>query len=285
MVQTITTATEAVKTSIKEQSGLSKNCEARANQLSLTFQSFNDFAIRNNPDTQVLFGSDERKAIMEDYSTLEQLDFAFGEGAASSWLVIAIADLNVFSGSKKMDNAQMKSLAGLIALRYKHLKYSVLQLFFYKLKSGDFGKFYGKIDPMVVTCALKDFMNYVDTKTSEFLVESWQQLYDEYDRQVVRHRERWYNFCENLIHTSVTDEQKQLYSGLKCVSFDYKQQVLTLEVTKDEFELLENKHYEHFSKHFMHSFTDVKLQYSLCAAHQRNSGISTAGVVLPKVNV
>lgn len=222
---------------------------------------------------------------MEEYSTLEQLDLAFGEGAASSWLLIAITDLNAFSGSKKMDDAQMKSLASLIAQRYSHLKYSVLQLFFYKFKSGDFGKFYGKMDPMVVTCALKDFTGYVDTKTSEYLVEFWQKLYNEYDQQVAMHRNRWYNFCQNLVLSSVSDEQKKLYSDLRCVSYDYKQQILTLEVTKDEFELLENTHYEHFSKQFMHSFPDVKLQYSLCAAHQRISGISTAGVVLPKVNI
>jgi len=222
---------------------------------------------------------------MGNYATLEQLDLAFGEGAASSWLLIAIADLNVFSGSKKMDDAQMKSLASLIAQRYSHLKYSVLQLFFYKFKSGDFGKFYGKMDPMVVTCALKDFTGYVDTKTSEFLVESWQKLYDEYDQQVAMHRNRWYNFCQNLTCSSVTDEQKHLFSGLRCVSYDYKQRILTLEVTKDEFELLESKYFDLFSKHFRNIFQNVKLQYSLCTAHQRSSGNSTAGVVLPKVNV
>jgi hypothetical protein len=86
----------------------------------------------------VLFGSNEQKSIMDDYSTLEQIDLAFGEGKAASWLLIAIADLNVFSGSKKMDDAQMKSLASLIAQRYSHLKYSVLQLFFYKFANGFF---------------------------------------------------------------------------------------------------------------------------------------------------
>ena len=222
---------------------------------------------------------------MGNYATLEQLDLAFGEGAASSWLLIAIADLNVFSGSKKMDDAQMKSLASLIAQRYSHLKYSVLQLFFYKFKSGDFGKFYGKMDPMVVTCALKDFTSYVDTKTSEYLVDSWQKLYDEYDQQVAMHRNRWYNFCQNLVLSSVSDEQKKLYSNLCCVSYDYKQRILTLEVTKDEFELFENKYYEHFSKHFRHIFQNVKLQYSLCIIHLHRPGNSSAGIVLPKVNV
>lgn len=189
MVQTITTAIAAEKTSSTAQSALSENSEAKVRKLCQTFQRCEDFCQQVNPNTQIVYGSDERKTIMGNYATLEQLDLAFGEGAASSWLLIAIADLNVFSGSKKMDDAQMKSLASLIAQRYSHLKYSVLQLFFYKFKSGDFGKFYGKMDPMVVTCALKDFTSYVDTKTSEYLVESWQKLYDEYDQQVAMHRE------------------------------------------------------------------------------------------------
>ena len=109
MVQTLTTAIAAAKTSSTAQSELWENCKAKARKLSLTYQSFNDFATQNNPDTQVLFGSDERKSIMDDYSTLEQIDLAFGEGKAASWLLIAITDLNTFSGSKKMDDSQMKS--------------------------------------------------------------------------------------------------------------------------------------------------------------------------------
>lgn len=109
MVQTLTMATEAAKTSSTVQSALSENSEAKVRKLSQTFQRYEDFCQQVNPNTQIVYGSDERKTIMGNYATLEQLDLVFGDGAASSWLLIAIADLNVFSGSKKMDDAQMKS--------------------------------------------------------------------------------------------------------------------------------------------------------------------------------
>ena len=57
---------------------------------------------------------------MNDYSTLEMLDMAFGDGSASAWLVTSLADLNKFSGSKNMDDGQTKWLAKLLFQEYKN---------------------------------------------------------------------------------------------------------------------------------------------------------------------
>ena len=110
---------------------------------------------------------------MEGYSTLGMLDSAFGPESASSWLVTALANLNKFTGSKNMDDEQTKKLALLLAQEYKNMKYSVMQLFFYRFKCGHFGKFYGKVDPMVITCALKDFAEECEAKRQEYLSEEY----------------------------------------------------------------------------------------------------------------
>ena len=103
-----------------------------------------------------MFGSDERQSIMGDYSTLATLDMALGVNTASRWLVTLLGNLNMFIGAKNMDDSQTEWLARLLAQEYKDVKYSVIQLFFYKFKCGYFGKFYGMVDPMVITCALKE---------------------------------------------------------------------------------------------------------------------------------
>ena len=74
-----------------------------------------------------------------------------------------------------MDDGQTESLAYLLAQEYRDMKYSVMQLFFFRFKCGDFGKFYGKVDPMVITCALKDFVNKCDMKRQKFLNEEYEE--------------------------------------------------------------------------------------------------------------
>ena len=40
----------------------------------------------------------------------------------------------------------------------ERVKVSELLLFFYRFKAGHYGHFYGTVDPMVITCALRDFV-------------------------------------------------------------------------------------------------------------------------------
>ena len=64
--------------------------------------------MRVNPDTQAVFAADERKTIMGEYSTLAMLDQTFGNGAAAAWLVTLITNLNIFAGSRSMDDHQVR---------------------------------------------------------------------------------------------------------------------------------------------------------------------------------
>lgn len=62
-----------------------------------------------------------------------------------------LEDLNEYAGVKtKMATAQMRELASMIIVKSEYLKASEILLFFHKLKAGDFGGFYGTVDPQKV---------------------------------------------------------------------------------------------------------------------------------------
>lgn len=93
------------------------------------------------------------------HPTLSLLNDAYGSTTASAWLVIQLHDLSEFCGCKdKLSIKQLRDTADLIATLCPHLKTSELLLFFGWMKSGKYGKFYGSLDPMVVTTSLQEFL-------------------------------------------------------------------------------------------------------------------------------
>ena len=111
MEQTITTAIEAAKTCLKEQSKLCQSLEQKVTNLRNLCPSYEQFCLKYNPVCQVSYGADERMALMQDSSAVSILDAAYGPGSSASWLAEHIGELNTFSGSKNMDNGQVKNLA------------------------------------------------------------------------------------------------------------------------------------------------------------------------------
>ena len=55
---------------------------------------------------------------------------------------------------------QVLELSVMIRVEYYYLKASELLLFFFKLKTGEYGTFYGVVDPMVIMSALIEFKAY-----------------------------------------------------------------------------------------------------------------------------
>lgn len=131
-----------------------------------------------NPDTQVYFGKNERTAIDGDYPTLFDINAAYGSNFAASWLVPQLTSVAVHSGSNNLTKEQLRSLSTIIATEYRHFKITELLLFFYRFKAGYYGRFYGSVDPMVITCALRDF------------VKERNELIDKYHREREEEKER-----------------------------------------------------------------------------------------------
>lgn len=111
-----------------------------------------------NPDHQVEYTKDQRRAYLGAAPTLGMVGKAFGDDIAESWLSIQLNNLAEFSGCKtKFSVGQMNEIVGLISAQYGYLKLTELMDFFRRFKSGEYGKFYGAVDPMAITCAMKDF--------------------------------------------------------------------------------------------------------------------------------
>lgn len=127
----------------------------------IVIQRFGDddnFKRMANPDNQVYFGKHPTTAVMGDYPTMRDIETAYGKGFAAEWLLPHIANLALFVGAKNLTVPQEVELARILAVEAQNLKVTEVLLFFYRLKAGHYGRFYGEVDPMVITCALREFM-------------------------------------------------------------------------------------------------------------------------------
>ena len=126
------------------------------------------FLEKVNPSTQTAFAANPSKAVMGDYPTLTDLKSAYGKNFAAIWLVPQIDNLTLFTGAKNITEQQHEELAKIISAEYGYLKVTELLLFFHRFKAGHYGRFYGTVDPMVITCALKDFIKERNTFIDQF---------------------------------------------------------------------------------------------------------------------
>lgn len=115
-----------------------------------------------NPSLQIGAARNPDRAFFGKAPTLGLLKKTYGDNAATMWLLPQLYDLCEYTGAKKMDVQQATMLAEVIAQQYGFLKVSELLLFFFRFKSGAYGRFYGVVDPLVITSALKEFLKERD---------------------------------------------------------------------------------------------------------------------------
>ena len=115
------------------------------------------FMSRFTPDMQA--DLDEDVAIMGRYPVLADVRVCYGKGAAESWLMIQLNDLSEYSGVRlKLTTMQLEETARTILREFHFLKLTEIMLFLRKCKCGAYGKFYGSVDPMVITSSLRKFV-------------------------------------------------------------------------------------------------------------------------------
>lgn len=131
--------------------------------------SLSEFCEIYNPDRQQRYKDAESVfANIDNAATLHDINNAYNENAGATWLIPQIADLSEFCGCKtKISNEQIESLARLIVSSYGDFTIPDFMLFFYRFKKGEYGQFYGNIDPMIITSALSTFRVWRGKKISE----------------------------------------------------------------------------------------------------------------------
>lgn len=243
------------------------------------FPSFKEFAKKFNPDSQITFAADERNTIMGEYSTFTTLDLAYGENTSVKWLVIQINDLNKFAGSKTMDKNQTRSLSFLLASEYKDMKFSMMQLFFYRFKRGDFGKFYGKVDPMVITCALKDFVAECEAKKQGYLEEEYAKKKQQEDAALeVSHQfeSRWYRCQEALVKYCKDNNLDDVFSSLKFQFYDDEEKIIRFKVDYSTYELIEEKYFRLFWSALNKFLPGIKIEYKIFNPYNQSENMNNS---------
>lgn len=93
------------------------------------------------------------------------MEIAFGQAVPKAALVKLFEDfLNFLNLGKTMNGNQVVQTVELILDKYAHLNLLDFKLFFKKLKLGDYGKFYDRVDGSVV---LDNLMHYSEDKLSQ----------------------------------------------------------------------------------------------------------------------
>jgi hypothetical protein len=131
---------------------------------------------------------------MGEAPSLSRISGTFGEPTAEIWLEIQINDLAFFSGVKKAEDSeyikQVEMLAKTILSAFGYLKATELMVFFQKFKSGEYGKFYGIFDNLVVTDALRKFLEYRRAKIDEIQKKEQKAKRDEWAKNAIT-SEQW----------------------------------------------------------------------------------------------
>lgn len=112
-----------------------------------------------NPDVQQDICGDHDICFFGGAPTLGQLNTTYGSQTAAMWLVPQLYNLSEYCGCKdKLEGKPLEECASVIATEFYFLSVSELMLFFHRFKSGKYGRFYGSVDPLVITTSLRDFL-------------------------------------------------------------------------------------------------------------------------------
>ena len=133
----------------------------KKNEILQIYGDAHSFALAFNPTVQIKCAMNIERSLTADVPTIRQLLYTYKIEHLQIWMMAQIEDLNEYAGVKnKMATKQMKELASIIIVKSDYLKASEILLFFYKLKAGDFGGFYGTVDPQKVGEYLNAFLNW-----------------------------------------------------------------------------------------------------------------------------
>lgn len=151
-----------------------------------------EFLVKYNPDFQMQICGDEQHCIMGKFPTLAELKRDFGSSIPACWLVPQLQDLSWYCGVRdKLNARQMEECAYVIATEFFFLKVSELMLFFHRFKSGRYGRFFGSIDPLVITKALREFVAERNNALDRYEGEARRQRLEEERKHAVT----WEQYC------------------------------------------------------------------------------------------
>ena len=133
--------------------------QQKNNEITKAYGDRDKFIMTFNPDVQQDICGDPDVCFFGGAPTLGQLNTTYGSQTAAMWLVPQLYNLSEYCGCKeKLLGRPLEECASVIATEFYFLSVSELMLFFHRFKSGRYGRFYGSVDPLVITTSLHDFL-------------------------------------------------------------------------------------------------------------------------------
>ena len=140
---------------------------------------------------------DDEACMFGDYPTLIQLKTDFDGKFPVAWLMAHLHDLSEYCGCRdKLSGHALQQCASVISTEFGFLKVTEIMLFLHRFKSGRYGRFYGSVDPIVITTSLRTFLR---ERANE---------YEEHDRKLKEKADAEY------AKTAVTYEEYCRLNGL-----------------------------------------------------------------------
>ena len=138
---------------------VSDNLQRKMEAVCRRYGNREKFLHQMSPIYQTYAAQNPDKAFFGDAPTLAVINTTYGKNTAVMWLIPQLNNVSRFCGCKeRLTDEVTEELARSIAAEYYYLKTSELMLFLQRFKMGHYGRFYGAVDPLVITTALQDFL-------------------------------------------------------------------------------------------------------------------------------
>lgn len=133
--------------------------QQRTMQLVSKYGDRDSFLKTYNPDYQQQICTNVDVCFFGDFPTLATIRAGYGNNVPVIWLIFQLHNLSEYCGCKdKLQGKMLEECARVIANEFYYLKISEIMLFLYRFKSGKYGRFYGSVDPLVITTSLREFL-------------------------------------------------------------------------------------------------------------------------------
>ena len=137
---------------------MQKPMHAEVNRCLSAYGNRKNFELTFAPNKQRVFCLHPERCYFGKAPTLQAVGLAYGGESLAAWLTIQLAELAEYCNCReKMSTHQLEECAYSIMRTSAHLKVTEIMLFFSQFKDGVFGRFYGSVDPLIITEALREF--------------------------------------------------------------------------------------------------------------------------------
>ncbi len=151
-----------------------------------------------NPDMQLRYSTDKDRCFRGKAPELGLVSRTYGADVAESWLMGQLHELGEYTGVRdKQTDRQKEDTAKVIIAEFGHLKVTEMMYFFVLLKSGRFGRFYGAVDAMAITSALREFLKIRDAELDR-IIQAEQQTEHEREKALRKREVMTYEEYEEL---------------------------------------------------------------------------------------